>query len=349
MKSAFIILAVFLLTYLGIKLYLAWSLKKKIYAIPNERSSHTQPTPHGGGLVMVLVCLSAYFSYLYFTGQKIIWAYFIGASIVALISWLDDLFSIRILWRVLCHSLAACILLASVGFPQIFTFPLLGTYTVGAAGLLFWFLWIVFLINAYNFMDGIDGIAGTQALIAGIGWLIFGWIGGFLGVGYLGLIIAASSFAFLLYNWQPAKIFMGDVGSTFLGYNFAVLPILAFNDNLVFTRKFWFASVLLVWFFVFDSSKTLLQRAMAGKKIWQPHREFLFHKLVIEGCQHKTVTIAYGTLTVLISTLLLLYLNFGYPFNILTIFAVLFTSVGLVIRVEFFNAPQKRTQDEFSK
>lgn len=298
---------------------------------------------------MVLVCLSAFLAYLYFSDEKIIWSYFIGALIVALISWLDDLFSIRILWRVLCHSLAALVLLANVGFPQIFTFPLLGTYTIGGIGLLFWFLWIVYLINAYNFMDGIDGIAGTQALIAGIGWGIFGWIGGFHGAGFLGLIIAASSLAFLIYNWQPAKIFMGDVGSTFLGYNFAVLPILAFNENLVYTRKLWFASVLLVWFFLFDSAKTLLQRASEGKKIWQPHREFLFHKLILEGCQHKTVTITYSLLTVLISTFLLLYLNYGYPFNIITMLAVLFTSFGLIIRVEFLNAPQKHTSDEFSK
>ena len=344
-----VIISVFLPTYFGIKYYLKWSLKKEIYDIPNERSSHTTPTPHGGGLVMVIVCLTSYFIYQYFADQKIIWSYFLAAILVAFVSWLDDLFSLRIIWRFLSHSVAACLILSTVSFPQVFTIPLLGTYTIGAVGLLFWYLWIVFLINAYNFMDGIDGMAGTQAIIAGICWGIFGLIGGFYSTGLLGIIIASSSCAFLIYNWQPARIFMGDVGSTFLGFNFAVLPLLAYNENIVYSRKLWFASVLLVWFFVFDSGKTLLQRALEGKKIWQPHREFLFHKLIIEGCQHKTVTTSYAILTVLISTFLLLYLEYGYPFNIFTILIVLLTTFALLVRVEFLNAPQKNTRDEFSK
>jgi UDP-N-acetylmuramyl pentapeptide phosphotransferase/UDP-N-acetylglucosamine-1-phosphate transferase len=128
-------------------LYLSWSLKKEIYDVPNERSSHTTPTPRGGGLVIVLVCLFSYFTYLQITDQKIIWAYFLGALLVSIVSWIDDLYSLSIVWRFLCHSIAALLILFSYNFPATIAVPVLGNYSFAAIGFLFWFLWIVWLIN----------------------------------------------------------------------------------------------------------------------------------------------------------------------------------------------------------
>ena len=92
-------------------------------------------------------------------------------------------------------------------------------------------MWIVGLTNAYNFMDGIDGIAGVQAVVAGLGWLLLGGLAGLPALGALGLLTAASSLGFLIHNWPPARIFMGDVGSAFLGFTFAFLPAVAVQDD----------------------------------------------------------------------------------------------------------------------
>lgn len=321
-------------------MYLSWSLKKEIYDVPNERSSHTTPTPRGGGLVIVLVCLTTYFAYLQFSDQKIIWAYFLGALLVSVISWLDDLYSLSIIWRFLCHSIAAALILFSCDFPVTVALPVFGIYDISSIGYLFWFLWIVWLINAYNFMDGIDGIAGIQALSAGIFWVVLSSLYGINGAAVLGLIIAVSAFAFLLFNRQPAKIFMGDVGSAFLGFNFAVMPIIAFQKSPENSGELTIAGILFVWFFVFDSVKTLFQRIFQKKKFWEAHREHLYQKLIIQGYSHNSVSLIYGILTFLISILFIIYLNFGFPFDILILSTMFLTSLGLLIWAEVIKIPR---------
>ena len=103
---------------------------------------------------------------------------------------------------------------------------LLGPYSLGNWGYVITFFWIVWMVNSYNFMDGIDGLAGLQAVITGIGWLILCYICEMPALTIFSGIIAAASLGFLLHNWNPAAIFMGDVGSAFLGFTFAALPLL---------------------------------------------------------------------------------------------------------------------------
>jgi SAM-dependent methyltransferase len=156
-------------------------------------------------------------------------------------------------------------------------------------------LWIVGLTNAYNFMDGIDGIAGCQAAIAGMGWCALGGWSGLPLVTVLGLLLAASSLGFLIHNWPPAKIFMGDVGSTFLGYSLAVLPILAAQSD----PRLAVAGVLLVWPSVFDASFTFLRRLRRGENVFAAHRSHLYQRLVITGLSHRWVSSLYGALALI--------------------------------------------------
>ena len=114
--------------------------------------------------------------------------------------------------------------------------------SLGRLGLIITFLWIVGLTNAYNFMDGIDGIAGGQAVVAGLGWAGLGYLTDQPLIGLLGLLLAASSLGFLGHNWPPARIFMGDVGSAFLGFTFAVLAVAAAQRDTRVWR--WRASCL---------------------------------------------------------------------------------------------------------
>lgn len=296
MIKFYLYILAFFLTFAGVWLFRRWSLRKKVLDIPNERSSHSIPTPRGGGLVIVSVCLVFYFIFLQLFSFEIPWVYFLGGMIVAGISWVDDLISVSVVWRFLCHSFAAGITVWGLGFSEIFYIPLIGTLKFGTAAFLIWFIWILWLINAYNFMDGIDGIAGIQALIAGIGWAFLGNFWQLEAIEFYGAVLSAASFGFLLHNWQPARVFMGDVGSAFLGYTFAVLPLLAADQTVAANSTTLPIGILLVWFFVFDPFVTIIRRLLRGERIWQAHREHIYQKFVKSGFSHRFVSSLYGVL-----------------------------------------------------
>ena len=289
---------VFVVTYLGVRYFRFWSLKKNLLDVPNERSSHTMPTPRGGGLIIVLTSLFAYVFYNKITGRDFSGSFVLGAFIIALVSWLDDLFSISFVWRFLVHSIAAILFISATGYFTEIYIPFGGIFDLRFFGSILTFVWIVWLTNAFNFMDGIDGLAGMQAVTAGIGWLIIGKISGFDGASVLGGVLAISSLGFLLQNWQPARIFMGDVGSAFLGFSFAVLPLLAKSELAEhnFTpRLLPLIAISLVWLFFFDTVLTFIRRVLKGEKVWQAHRGHIYQKLVISGYSHRFVSILYGT------------------------------------------------------
>lgn len=206
--------AVFCVSYLGVAMYRRWSVKQKFLKIPNERSSHNQPTPHGAGIVIVIICLLTYVPLSLMVTGSFSWGYFFGALLIALISFLDDIRSISFPLRLAVHCVAALVLIADTETWHGIT--MLGNLKFGFWGYVITFLWIVWMVNSYNFMDGIDGLAGLQAVIAGVGWLCLCLILGMPVIYLFGGIIAAASLGFLLHNWNPAHIFMGDVGSTFL-------------------------------------------------------------------------------------------------------------------------------------
>lgn len=162
------------------------------------------------------------------------------------------------------------------------------------------------MINAYNFMDGIDGIAGLQAVTAGVSWLALASIFGIPTVYYVGGVIAASSLGFLIHNWQPAKIFMGDVGSAFLGFTFAAMPLVATKQNPKSLHVFAFFGLVFLWFFVFDSIVTFIYRLVLARNVFKAHREHIYQRLVQSGMSHRKVAAIYGILTfiVCISTML---------------------------------------------
>jgi UDP-N-acetylmuramyl pentapeptide phosphotransferase/UDP-N-acetylglucosamine-1-phosphate transferase len=152
--------------------------------------------------------------------------------------------------------------------------------------------WIVSMVNAYNFIDGLDGMAGGQAVAAGLGWVALGFSTGHFAIEAFGALLAASSIGFLAHNWQPARIFMGDVGSTFLGFCFAVLPIIASQ----YDPRLALAGVLLVWPALFDTGFTIIRRLKRRENVFTGHREFLFHRLVAAGWSHAAASSLYFTL-----------------------------------------------------
>jgi UDP-N-acetylmuramyl pentapeptide phosphotransferase/UDP-N-acetylglucosamine-1-phosphate transferase len=294
MSLAVLGVAGFLAAYFGVGAFRGWA-EQRLLDIPNARSSHKRPTPRGGGLMIVLVTLAGLLVYALLE-QGLSWrelgAYVLGGVLVASFGWLDDLRSLSSGVRLGVQSIAACIVIAGFGYWQQVALPGAGVLTLGVLGLPLSFLWIVGLTNAYNFMDGIDGIAGSQAVVAGLGWALVGtWYALALPVA-MGVLIAASALGFLLHNWPPARIFMGDVGSAFLGYSFAVLALTAARVEPLLPL----AGALLLWPFLFDTVFTFLRRLRRRENVFAAHRSHLYQRAIIAGHSHRFVTLLYSVL-----------------------------------------------------
>jgi UDP-N-acetylmuramyl pentapeptide phosphotransferase/UDP-N-acetylglucosamine-1-phosphate transferase len=270
-----------LVAWLGLYPVTRWLVRRRVVDVPNERSSHEAPTPRGGGLVIVVVALAG-------AGWACPW-FAAAALAIAIVSWVDDLRSVKTIIRFGVHSIAAVLVLWSCGPVRVADFHF-ATLNLGVAAYPLTFLWIVGLTNAYNFMDGIDGIAAGQGLVAGLGWAAIGQILHLPHLTLVGVLIAGASLGFLFHNWHPARVFMGDVGSTFLGFAFAVLPLLAKDARAPV------AAVVLVWPFVIDACFTFLRRLLRRENVFSPHRSHVYQRLVIAGKSHALVTSIYMAL-----------------------------------------------------
>lgn len=265
----------FVLTYL-IKEY---AIKKSIVATVNERSSHTVPTPHGGGIALSISWFLGLL-YLYFTDDidlNLFYALLVGI-VISLISFFDDIYELSAKLRLIVQSLVALGGLYFLGgFERLdfFVFSIENQIVTN----IFAFFMIIWFINLYNFLDGINGYAGSEAVFLSLaGFILFGenhFI--FLTVAVLG---------FLYWNWNKAKIFMGDVGSTLLGYNIAVFTIYYSNQN---SENFWIWIILfsLYWF---DATVTLIRRKLNGEKLSQAHKKHAYQRLTQVGWSHFKVT-----------------------------------------------------------
>jgi len=257
--------------------------------------------------------------------SKHIIAYLIGSSLIATVSWFDDIRSLPSHIRFGAHALGALLAIIQYGFWDTITIPFFGEVSLGIIGIPLTFLWITGLTNAYNFMDGIDGLAGGQAVVAGLGWATIGWViqNPFLLI--IGLLLSASSLGFLMHNWSPARIFMGDVGSTFLGYTFAVIPLMAMGNN----PNIPLVGILLVWPFVFDTSITMLRRWMRGENIFISHRSHLYQRLVTAGYSHATVVMYYIVMALLGTLLAVVWLLDVPGSDVIVIFCIPLISFAL--------------------
>jgi UDP-N-acetylmuramyl pentapeptide phosphotransferase/UDP-N-acetylglucosamine-1-phosphate transferase len=292
-------LSLSLLSYLGLFLIRRWVEKRRILDNPNERSSHTVPTPRGGGLaIVVLVLLTALGSGIINGDWKPTLIFFFSGIILAFLGWQDDVRSLSPLVRFPVQGLVAAVSIWGLGYFKAVTIPLFGEWNLGVVGVVITFLWIMGLTNAYNFMDGIDGIAGGVAFAAGLGWMLLTSNIEYLAnalVFWVALGIAATSLGFLGHNWHPARIFMGDVASTFLGYSFAVMPLLASDQE----GDALMLGTLLMWTFIMDAGVTFIRRALKRENVLAAHRTHLYQRMLSAGGSHAAVSSLYITMTFL--------------------------------------------------
>ena len=260
---------------------------------PNERSLHSHPTPRGGGIgIVVPVLLGLLVLATQDTGgARAAWIAGVGL-VVAAIGLVDDIRALPALTRLLIQVISATLVTIGLGHWRVLAWPGLCTLDLGWVGIPLTVILVAGLTNAYNFMDGIDGIAGTQGVVAGLGWVGIGYALQDPFVAMVGAILAMASLAFLLFNWPPASIFMGDVGSCFLGFVLAALAVeVAPRSPAAAT-----AGILFVWPFAFDTAFTLLNRLRRHQNLLQAHRTHLYQRLVLTGLSHRSVTVLYGIL-----------------------------------------------------
>ena len=249
---------------------------------PNQRSSHGAAVPRGGGIAVVGVLLAAWLA-LWLTDEcagcgGLFWVALAGALGLAAVSWLDDLRGgLSALLRLLAQIAAVGAGIASLpGEGLIFqgTVPVLVDHALAAAA----WLWFV---NLFNFMDGIDGISGAECASLGLGTFVLVVLGAApAGLGPLGLALAGVSLGFLLWNWHPARIFLGDVGSVPLGYlsGWLMLALAAAGA--------WQAALLLPAYYLADATLTLVGRLLRGRRVWEAHREHFYQRVVAAGWSH---------------------------------------------------------------
>jgi len=293
----FLILTIF--SYLIVWFVRRYTEKRQILDNPNERSSHSVPTPRGGGLaIVVLVLLTALASGIFNGNWKQTLIFLVSGAVLAFLGWRDDVRSLSPLVRFPVQGVIAAVSIWGLGYFKAVTIPLFGEWQLGVVGMVITFLWIIGLTNAYNFMDGIDGIAGGVAFAAGLGWMLLTSNIEYLAnslVFWVALGIAATSLGFLGHNWHPARIFMGDVASTFLGYNFAVMPLLASDQE----GDALMLGTLLMWTFIMDAGVTFIRRAFKRENVFAAHRTHLYQRMVANGGTHAAVSFLYIALTFL--------------------------------------------------
>jgi UDP-N-acetylmuramyl pentapeptide phosphotransferase/UDP-N-acetylglucosamine-1-phosphate transferase len=268
----------------------AWARSRSYLDIPNARSSHVVATPRIGGVALVVGVLAGVFVLLATRGGPGSHTLVVlGGSVgIAALGLLDDFRQLPALVRLVVQLLVAGLVVITVGPLRL---PLLDA---GAVATLLSVVWIVAVTNAYNFMDGIDGIAGGQAVVAGVAWAIVARALGVADVGAVALLLAAGSCGFLLHNWHPARVFMGDAGSGFLGFSFAALPLLAPDAS---PAAIWPAALVL-WAFLFDTGATLVRRAVRGEHLLTAHKSHIYQRLVQTGRSHAFVAMLYVGLAI---------------------------------------------------
>ncbi|HEX7034727.1 MAG TPA: hypothetical protein VF210_03085 [Pseudomonadales bacterium] len=252
----------------------------RIYAQPNARSFHARPTPTSGGLAFVLP-ITGYLVWLAALGSGTAGAIAAGGASLALIGLLDDRWELPKFLRLVVQ------LVVAGGMAWVVLQP-----AQQASAAVWWLAALVALalawqINLYNFMDGIDGLAAAQALLYAIGAQVIGgglttWVGDLL------WLAAGASLGFLALNWPPARLFMGDVGSYFLGLLTGVLTVLLWRQDLLSLP----VSLILLSGFWFDASYTLIVRASTRQAFTQPHRTHLYQKIAAKR-GHLWTTVCY--------------------------------------------------------
>lgn len=275
-------LVAFFVSMIGTRLLIGYLMAQQVLDHPNARSSHEAPTPRGAGIAVVGALFAVWIVIGVIEGSLGVPVVTISAigMILAGVSLLDDLQGLGPAVRLTVHTIAVAIALVLVPLPG----PIFGGLFPPLVDLIMAGVLWVWFINLFNFMDGIDGIVGVETLAISIGLFV---IARKLGLGEMSMLLSLSvgavALGFLRWNWHPAKIFLGDVGSIPLGFVLGwMLLVLAANGA-------WGPALILPLYFFADATLTLLRRILKAERLWEAHREHFYQRAVDTGLRHDQV------------------------------------------------------------
>ena len=289
-------LVVFVVTAVLVDVMILVATRLRLVDVPSNRSAHSLPTARGGGMPLVLSCCLASTAVCFrwpVYAFPVALGVILPSLIIAIVGFWDDIRPLRALLRLVVQIGAAVGIVAVLG-------PVRGLHLPGLPfidfGWLAWPLsvvWVVGFINAFNFMDGSDGMAALAALAVAIGFVGISYSDGDFPVVLLSSFVGAAAAGFLVFNWPPARVFMGDVGSAFLGTFFAALTLFDVTGS---TELNFMPLAMAAWPYIYDPLLTVIRRVWGGHNPLVPHREFLFHRLVRSGISHAAVAVLYAVL-----------------------------------------------------
>jgi UDP-N-acetylmuramyl pentapeptide phosphotransferase/UDP-N-acetylglucosamine-1-phosphate transferase len=275
--------AAFAISCLGTRVLVTLLRRRAVLDLPNERSSHAQPVPRGGGIAIVGAVVACWVG-LWAAGvlPPASLAIVLGMAGLAAVSWVDDLRDLSPAVRLLAQFAAVVAGIWALPHGAVFQ----GWFAPGLDAVATALVWVWFA-NLFNFMDGIDGIDGGEAAAIGLGLVLLASVGiaSDPDIAVAAAAIATAALGFLVWNWAPARIFMGDVGSVPLGY------VLGFLLLEMAARARWKAALILPAYFLADATITLLRRLLRGARVWQAHREHFYQRAVQAGLGHDAVVL----------------------------------------------------------
>jgi len=264
------------------------AIKRNIIDSPNERSSHSIPTPRGGGLAIVIIWyIVLFFLFFYEQIEFKLFLALLSGLILAITSFIDDIADLKPQYRLIAQAISS--FSALYFLDGLFLFPNLDIGVVNFLINIFVFVGIIWFINLFNFLDGIDAYASIEAILISIGIYI-------VVQDLIILVFIVSIAGFLIWNWPKAKIFLGDIGSTQLGFIIVVFGIY-YHNTVEFSIYNWLIITSLFWF---DATFTLFRRWRNGEKLSQAHKKHAYQRLVQGGFSHLKVDIYAITINILL-------------------------------------------------
>ena len=293
----------FALAAAGLAATITWAMARwrVLVDVPNQRSSHVRPTPRGGGLgILVAFAASLLALQVLTSGETLgpgLAGFAAGGLVMGLAGLADDIRSMSFALKLAAQVGASILAMAAGLVIEVIHVPSIGPVELGAIGYALTLLWMVGLTNAYNFMDGLDGVAGGTAVLAAAFLCGVAILLGDARVAVLSLLLAAASAGFLLHNFPPARIFMGDVGSQFLGFAFAALGVMLAQGDTSGTLILIVPALL--FHFLFDTLFTVARRWRRGEDLTAAHRSHLYQLLNQAGFSHRRVASVHYALVVI--------------------------------------------------
>jgi len=303
---------------IGTALLRRYALSNSLIDIPNARSSHMLPTPRGGGVAIVVsfVLCSVFLAAFGLAQWSLTWTIVLSGGVVAFVGFMDDHGHIPAAWRLMGHfaaAIAGMVIIGGLSPVSLFGMPL----KLDWAGYVFGSFYLVWLLNLYNFMDGIDGLASMEAIFVCLGGALLYIVSGQIDFVWLPIALALAVAGFLYWNFPPARIFMGDAGSGFLGITLGFLSLQAAWVN---PALLW-GWLILLGVFIVDASCTLTVRLIRGDKVYEAHRSHAYQYASRRFGSHLPVT---ASVTVINLVWLL-------PIAVLVAFGSIDGSVGVLI------------------